>query len=59
MTSGFPDMVPEDVADIVGSLMLWKCDNERAFKRSRVGVACIALSGIPMAINNPFQLQDE
>ncbi len=59
VTSGFQDMVPEDVADIVGSLMLWKCDNERAFKRSRVGVACIALSGIRMAINNPFQLQDE
>ena len=52
-------MVPEDVADIVGSLMLWKFDNERAFKRSRVGVACTALSGIPIAVNNPFQLQGE
>ena len=59
VTSGFPDMVPEDVANVVGSLMLWKFDNERAFKRSRVSVATTALSGIPIAVSNPFQLQDE
>ncbi len=59
VTSGFPDMVPEEVANIVGSLMFWKVDNARAFKRSRIGVACEKLSGIPISVNNAFQLQDE
>ena len=52
-------MVAEDVANSVGSLMLWKFDHERAFKRSRIGVACKALSEIPIAVNNAFLLQDE
>ena len=49
----------EEVSNVVGSLMLWKFDDERAFKRSRVSVATAALSGIPIAVNNLFHLQDE
>ena len=38
LRSLFPDMVPEDVMDLVALLMVWKEDSERFCKRARLDV---------------------
>ena len=43
LRSLFPDMVPEDVMDLVALLMVWKEDSERFCKRARLDVVNLAL----------------
>ena len=59
VTSGFPDMNPEDIANIVGALLVWKQDSQRAFKRARSSVVQTVLSGIPLSSVDSGRLQSE